>query len=85
MSPCASCLAVRGQVEFVVLTDEVHTEAMVWRLVDEGEAGSKVKMACSRQRVIGPEHHSAVSGRLREVDALVDQAAASVLGRGQRS
>ena len=49
---------------------------MVWRLVDEGETGSKVKMACSRQRVIGPEHQTAVSGRPRELDALVDQAAA---------
>ena len=36
---------VRGQVEFIVLTDEVDAEAVVRRFVDESEAGSKVKMA----------------------------------------
>jgi hypothetical protein len=73
---CVGLAPVSDQIELIVLTDEVDAEAVVRRFVDESKAGSKVKMSGSSERIIGPEHQSAVSGSTREVDALADQAAA---------
>ena len=66
---------ISDQIELIVLTDEVDAEAVVRRFVDESETGSKIKMASRDERIIGPQHQSAVPGGTREVDALGDQAA----------
>jgi len=77
-------VAVRDQVEFVILTYQVEAEAVVWCVVDESEPGGKVEMTRSCKRVIGPEHQSAVTGRTRASQCRPESNGDPAPGHGRR-